>query len=74
MIKKSEKELPKTEKMIIDYLSSVKTPQTTYQIAKALGISWATVSLHCTRLKSLGLIKSEERVSKTGSKKIVWWI
>jgi len=74
MIKKIDKELPQVEKLILEYLSTVKEPKTTYEIAKALGISWATVSLHCTRLRAMGLIKSEEKISKTGAKKIVWWV
>ena len=70
MIKKIE--LSPTDKLILDLLKSSGRPLTTYEIAKKLEISWATVNVHCNKLRWQGVIKGEEKISKTGMKKIVW--
>ncbi|HDJ96800.1 MAG TPA: hypothetical protein ENG45_01870 [Candidatus Aenigmarchaeota archaeon] len=74
MVKKIEVELSKKDELILDYLKKIKKPQTTYEIAKNLEISWATVNLHCIKLHMNGLIKSRTKVSKTGAKKVIWWV
>jgi len=74
MVKKTNIDLTKTDELILEYLKKVKAPKTTYEIAKALEISWATVNVHCIKLSLHGLIKTKTVVSKTGAKKILWWV
>jgi len=66
-------ELTRTDKLILNLLKSSSKPLTTYEIAKKLEISWATVNIHCNKLRFHRMIKSEEKTSKTGAKKTLWW-
>lgn len=60
---------------IIKLLKRVSTPLSTYQIAKALKISWSTANLHCYKLKLTGKIEGMPKESKFGlGEKMVWWI
>jgi len=67
-----EEELTNVDKLILQHLKSSKTPRTTYELAKDLEISWATVNLHCNKLFWMKQIKKEIKVSKTGMKKVYW--
>ena len=60
------------DKLIINMLQKNEN-LTTYQIAKELKVSWATVNTHCYKLKAMGIIdgKFEESIS---GKKMVWWL
>lgn len=58
------------DKLILKLLGE-RGPMTTYQLAKAAGLSWATVNVHCYKLKLQGLIRGE--LKKTISeRKMVW--
>ena len=63
------------DKIIVDLLEKEKKPLSTYQIAKKTGISWGTVHTHCYKLKDMGMIKGQEKVTRVEKKKkMVWWI
>jgi len=60
---------------ILRLLKKVSTPLSTYQIAKALNISWSTANLHCYKLKTIGKIDGTSSESKFGlGEKMVWWV
>ena len=60
------------DKLIIKALKEEKE-LTTYQLAKKVGVSWATIITHCLKLQATGVVDSEAKVSLSG-KKILWRI
>jgi len=64
--------LKPVEKMILSLLSSSSRPMSTYEIAKQLSLSWATVNFYCNKLRWNGLLHAEVLTSKTGSRKVIW--
>ncbi len=70
----AEKDLSKADKLIIDILKKSDEPLSTYKIAKKAGISWATVNVHCMKLKYMRKIESSVKESKIGAKKKMWWL
>jgi predicted transcriptional regulator len=63
------------DKKILRLLKKVKSPLSTYKIAKRVNVTWPTAISHCYKLKSIGLIESRYEKSKFGpKKKVVWWI
>jgi len=74
MAENERKNLDKADQLIVDILEKAGKPLTTYQIAKQAGISWATVTIHCQKLKYMRIIDSSVEESKIGSKKILWWV
>jgi predicted transcriptional regulator len=66
--------LSEIDKKILNLLKKLKSPLSTYQIAKKVNVTWPTAISHCYKLKSLGLIENKQEESKFGSKeKVVWW-
>jgi len=61
------------DKLLLKILKDSENPISTYKLAKKLGISWATVNVHCYKLMSTGRIKGELKESISG-KKMFWWI
>jgi predicted transcriptional regulator len=67
--------LSDVDKKILDILKKIKSPMSTYQIAKKVEVTWPTAISHCYKLKSMGLIESKYEESKFGPKqKVVWWV
>ena len=63
------------DELTIHVLKKYKKPMTTYEIAKALGISWSTANIHCHKLKAEGkLINKEEKARLGIGKRVLWWI
>ena len=58
------------DEMILKALKKHKS-LTTYQIAKKLGVSWATVNVHCYRLLAEGKIKVNHESTISG-RKTIW--
>ena len=56
--------------MIIEALSKHKS-LTTYQLAQRVGVSWATVNIHCYKLLSQGRLKVNHESSLSG-KRSIW--
>jgi predicted transcriptional regulator len=66
--------LSEIDKKILNLLKKLKSPLSTYQIAKKVSVTWPTAISHCYKLKSMGLIESKIEETKFGSKeKVVWW-
>ena len=66
--------MSKTDDLIKSVLAKPKKPLSTYQIAKLAGISWSTVNMHCYKLKANGIVDCREEESRTGAKKVIWWL
>ncbi len=63
------------DELTISVLKKHKKPMTTYEIAKALGISWSTANIHCHKLKAEGKLISKEEKARLGiGKRVLWWI
>lgn len=61
--------------MILSVLKEAKSPVSTYELAKKIGISWSTANTHCYKLKDAGKIDSETIIPKIGaSKKVLWFL
>ncbi|RLJ06329.1 MAG: hypothetical protein DRP13_03940 [Candidatus Aenigmatarchaeota archaeon] len=58
------------DKLILKVLKE-QGPMTTYQLAKITGLSWATVNVHCYKLKLEGQLYGE--LKKTISEKKMLW-
>ena len=69
-----EEKLTKAEQLIVDILKKNGKPLSTYEIAKQAGISWATVNVHCLKLKYMRVIEGSIQESKIGAKKMMWWL
>ena len=66
--------LDKIDGLITAVLKKSKRPLSTYEITKQVKISWGTVTSHCYKLKTLGIITSETTPYKTTLKRIQWWL
>ena len=58
------------DEMIVEALNKYKS-LTTYQLAHKVGVSWATVNIHCYKLLSEGRVKVNHESSLSG-KKSIW--
>ncbi len=58
------------DRMILDALKRYKS-LTTYQLAKRIDVSWATVNVHCYRLLAEGKIRVNHESSFSG-KRTIW--
>lgn len=56
--------LDRIDEIVVDVLGRSEKPLTIYKIAKEAKISWATVNVHCYKLKSAGILV--ENVCETG--------
>ena len=61
------------EERILKLLRESPNPLSTYEIAKALNVSWSTANTHLKDLQLKGLVKSKEEFVKTKRRK-VWWV
>ena len=61
-------------KLIQDVLRSSRKPLSTYEIAKKIGVSWATANIHCYKMKVLGVLDCRSEEVKIGMKRMVWWV
>ncbi len=69
------KDLKSIDELTIYVLKKHRKPMTTYEIAKALGISWSTANIHCHKLKAEGKLISKEEKARLGiGKRVLWWI
>jgi len=68
-----ERNLSEIDRLIIKILKEEGKPISTYMLTKKIGISWATVNIHCHKLMSAGKISGEMRESISG-RKMFWWI
>ncbi len=64
----------KTDDLIRSVIAKAKKPISTYEIAKLAGISWGTTTTHCYKLASEGVLACKQEESKTGAKKVLWWL
>ncbi len=62
----------KADKVVLRLLEKSGRALSTYEIAKALKLSWATVNTHCYKLMSFGVISGRNEEVKIGMKRIVW--
>ena len=69
-----KEKMTKADELIVEILEKANKPLTTYQIAKEAGISWATVTIHCQKLKYMRVLESSVEESKIGTKKVLWWV
>ena len=58
------------DEKIIEVLNKHKS-LTTYQLAQKVGVSWATVNIHCYKLLSKGMLKVNHESSLSG-KRSIW--
>ncbi|MFH1473612.1 MAG: hypothetical protein ABIE55_01840 [Candidatus Aenigmatarchaeota archaeon] len=66
--------LSDVDKNILNLLKKLKSPLSTYQIAKKINVTWPTAISHCYKLKAMDMIDCRNEESKFGSKqKVVWW-
>ena len=64
--------MDKIDGIVVDVLNKSEKPLTVYKIAKEARLSWATVNIHCYKLKSQGLLVDNASDLVTGQKKIFW--
>ncbi|NOR84844.1 HTH domain-containing protein [archaeon] len=64
--------LGKADRVIVRFLEKSEKTLSTYEIAKSLNLSWATVNTHCYKLMSFGVIIGRNEEVKIGMKRIVW--
>lgn len=64
--------LGKADRVIVRFLEKSERLVSTYEIAKSLNLSWATVNTHCYKLMSFGVISGRNEEVKIGMKRIVW--
>jgi len=66
--------LDKVDEFIVGILNKSAKPLTVYQIAKEAGLSWATVNIHCYKLKSNGVVNDNIYECGPGQKKTLWCV
>jgi len=64
--------LDKIDGLVVGILNKSEKPLTVYKIAKEAKLSWATVNIHCYKLKSQGALVDTVSDLPTGQKKIFW--
>ena len=73
--KKISEEKHSIDELTLYVLKKYKRPMTTYEIAKAIGVSWSTANIHCHKLKSEGKLINKEEPARLGmGKKVLWWL
>jgi predicted transcriptional regulator len=70
----TEISLSKVDKLIRNVLMKSDKPLSTYEIAKKTDLSWSTANTHCYKLKSFGIVNGKNEETKTGMKRVVWWL
>jgi len=67
--------MPRSVEKELVRLLSKQGPMSTYEVAKALGVSWSTANMHLYRLKAEGVVKRRTEMPKLGMRKrVVWWV
>jgi len=62
----------KIDGLVVEVLNKSEKPLTVYKIAKEARLSWATVNIHCYKLKSRGVLVDNAEDLVTGQRKIFW--
>ena len=65
--------LDRIDEVVVEVLGKSDKPLTIYKIAKEAKVSWATVNIHCYKLKSQGVIvENVFDIGGVGQKRAFW--